>query len=388
MFYFNNRVRNIFFIAIVAIIGLGPLESFSIENYEVRTIYFIPTDSQDRSEWLNLDDIMKSIQSNYKDEMDRHGFSNQTFRLKTDKNGKVIVHKVKADHNKASYAGNSSSIIKELESKPEYNNPHTIYAVVAAGIKVFDGIGAGVAVAKPWGGWYGNGNSTYSGYAVSTEQPVRDHIEAIMRHEIGHTFGLSHILYNEGIYYDSGDYIMNGAGNKLTSLEAKWLSRVSHFNFNQPFRNNFAPKLDVFHGAVREDDNNITLRARVKDSDNDGIFMVYGKVNWWVVGWDTFDGKSGVEETLLTDIPDELLKAGSIRYYFMDIHGNWMYDFPEKFYTLPEKVNKNEDLNIVEDPIEDCIDCEIVVDKPDEMPRSVKPVRKLTVVWGSLKRRN
>ena len=387
MFYFT-RIGNIFFIAIVAIIGLGPIESFSREHYEINTIYFIPTDSQDRSEQLDLDDIMKSIQDTYRFEMERHGFPNQTFRLQTDQEGKAILHKVKGNHNKASYAGNPDSIIKELESKPSYNNPHTIYAVVVAGIEIFSGGRAGVAVAKPWGGWFGNGNSIYSGYALSIERPERDLIKAILQHELGHTFGLSHILYHRGTYYDSGDYIMSGAGDKLTKLEARWLSKVRHFKSNQPFRNNFAPTLDAFHGAVREDDNNITLRSRLKDPDNDGIFQVYGLVDSWVIGWDTLNGDSSVEETFLTDIPDELLKAGNITYYFMDIHGNWMYDFPEKFYTLPEKNNKNEDLNIVDDPVDDCIDCEVVVDKPNETPRSVKPVRKLTVVWGSLKRRN
>lgn len=110
MFY-NRRTALFFFIAIIAIIGLGPLESFSIEPYTVRVIYFQPTDSQDRSEWLDLDDIMKSIQITYQDEMNCHGFGNKTFELETNKDGKVIVHKVRGNQNKAAYFSNPASIV-------------------------------------------------------------------------------------------------------------------------------------------------------------------------------------------------------------------------------------------------------------------------------------
>ncbi|MDE0089615.1 MAG: hypothetical protein OXU23_28120 [Candidatus Poribacteria bacterium] len=370
---------------------------YAVNPYTVHTVYFIPKDSQDQSELLDLDDMMKSIQMTYQLEMDRHGFGNKTFELETDKDGKVVVHKVRGNHNKVIYANNSVSIIKELEAKPAYNDPHTIYAVVAAGIEIFEGGGAGVAVAKPWAGWFGNGNPTYSGYAVSTERPQRIHVESIIRHEIGHTFGLSHILYHRGTHYNSGDYIMHnaidGKGDELTEHEARWLSKVRHFNGNQPFRNNFAPKLTKFDGAVRVDDN-ITLKATIRDPDNDGIFQVYGKVDWWVIGWDTFDGNSGVEESFLTDIPDDLLKSGKITYYFMDIHGNWMYDFPDKSFTVPKKIkkppvtfNKNEDLGIPQNPTEECPGCKVDSIDVDDTPRSITSEFKLTTSWATIKSR-
>ncbi|MDE0315919.1 MAG: hypothetical protein OXM61_13520 [Candidatus Poribacteria bacterium] len=399
---FHNRKATLFYlIAIVAIIGLGSLESFSIEPYTVQTIYFIPTDSQDRSELLDLDDMMKSIRMTYQDEMIRHGFGNKTFELETNKDGKVVVHKVRGNHNKVSYFSNTSTVvIKELEQKG-FNDIHTVYAVVMAGMEIFEGGGAGLAVALPWGGWFGNGNSQYSGYAISIERD-KERVEGIMRHELGHTFGLSHTLYHRGHYYNS---IMNnargnnviGRADQLTELEARWLSKVRHFNNNQPFRNNFAPKLTTFHGAVREGDN-ITLKATIRDPNNDGIFQVYGLVDWWVIGWDIFDGNSGVEETSLSNIPDELLKSGKIAYYFMDIHGNWMYDFPDKSFTLPEKVKKkttkinfeakNEDLGIAQNPTQECPGCKIDPDNPDDTSRSIKPQRKLALTWGSLKQRN
>ena len=360
---------------------------YAVNPYSVHTIYFIPKDSQDRSEQLDLGDIMKSIQMTYQIEMERHGFGPKTFELETDKDGKVIVHKVRGNRNKADYFNNSASIIKELEAKPMYNNPHTIYAVVVAGIQVFSNTGGvGIAVAKPWAGWFGNGNPTYSGYALSTERSDRIHTQAIMQHELGHTFGLSHILYHRGVRYNSGVYIMNGSGDELTQLEARWLSKVRHFNHNQAFRNNFAPRLAKFHGAVRKGDN-ITLKATIRDPDNDGIFQVYGLVDWWIIGWDIFDGNLGIEESFLTDIPDDLLEAGKITYYFMDIHGNWMYDFPEKNYKLADKPKKNEDLESVKNPIDDCPGCKVDTVDVDDTPRSISSKFKLTTSWAAIKSR-
>lgn len=360
---------------------------YAANPYSVHTIYFMPKDSQDHSELLDLDDMMKSIQLTYQLEMERNGFGPKTFELETDKNGKVIVHKVRGNSNKAAYFSKPASIVmKELEQKG-FNNKHTIYAIIMAGIEIFAGGGTGVAVALPWGGWYGNGNSQYSGYAISTDRG-RNRIESIIRHELGHTFGLSHFLYHRGDYYNS---IMNnargdnpiGQEDQLTHLEARWLSKIRHFNGDQPFRNNFAPRLSKFDGAFRVGEN-IMLKATFRDLDNDGIFQAYGLVDWWVIGWDIFDGNSDVEHSLLRDIPDELLKSGKIAYFFMDIHGNWMYDFPDKVFTLPEKVNK-ENLGKDQNPIEDCPGCK--VDPIDDTPRSINSKSKLTTSWAAIKSR-
>lgn len=385
----------------IAVLFLFAFTILCEAEYIVKTIYFQPTNSQDRSDWLDLDNIMKSIQNTYQDEMSRHGFHNKTFELETDKVGNLILHKVRANQNKASYLSNPASIVIEELKQKGFNDIHTVYAIVMAGIEIFVGSGVGVAVAEPWAGWFGNGNSQYSGYAISTERPERKHVESIIRHELGHTFGLSHILYHRGIHYNSGDYIMHsnigGKGNQLTELEARWLSKVRHFNSDNPFRNNFAPQLTTFHGAVRVTDN-ITLKATITDPDNDGIFQVYGLVNWWVIGWDVFDGNSGVEESFLTDIPDDLLEDGKISYYFMDIHGNWMYDFPDKIYTLPKKPNKNGELTVIDfdkpnknvdlgqdTNEEDCPDCVIDENDLDEISRGVNSKSKLTTSWAALK---
>ena len=72
----------------------------------MRTVYFMPSNSINRSDWLDLDNIMKNNQEVYRNEMDRHRFPDKTFRLETDNQGQVIVHKFNGKHNKRNYSGN------------------------------------------------------------------------------------------------------------------------------------------------------------------------------------------------------------------------------------------------------------------------------------------
>ena len=313
------------------------------EAYQVKTVYFQPADSEDRSDLLDFDDLMKSIQETYRSEIERHGFGSKTFELELDRTGKVVVHHVKGRDNKVRYATESvlDLLIPELENRG-YKDKQTIYAVVLAGVELMRGSSTGVAVAKPFAGFHGNGHPEYSGYAISVELR-KSRIENILRHELGHTFGLSHLLFERGVHYTPGAYIMNNRGNgdNLVEAEARWLSKLRHFNVGAGFRNNFAPRLTTFRGAKRLENNNIEFSASVRDPDNDGVASVYAEVGSWVIGWQFFDGDSHIEDVVLTDIPEDVLRGKSIGYYFMDVHGNWMYDFPNKFFTLPPKHKDN-----------------------------------------------
>ena len=206
----------------------------------------------------------------------------------------------------------------------------------------------GVAVPRPFAGFHGNGHPEYSGYAISVELQ-RSRVENILQHELGHTFGLSHLLFEQGVRYTPGAYIMNNKGNgdDLVEAEARWLSKLRHFNVGAGFRNNFAPRLTTFRGAKRLENNNIEFSASVRDPDNDGVASVYAEVDSWVIGWQFFDGDSHIEDVVFTDIPEDVLRGKSIGYYFMDVHGNWMYD-SNKSFTLPPKHKENV-LHIVPD---------------------------------------
>lgn len=59
----------------------------SIAKFDVYVIYFKPTDAPDIDHEYH-DKIMKDIQQYFQSEMTRHGFTDKTFPLELDKNGR------------------------------------------------------------------------------------------------------------------------------------------------------------------------------------------------------------------------------------------------------------------------------------------------------------
>ena len=94
------------------------------------------------------------------------------------------------------------------------------------------------------------------------------------------------------------------------------------------------------------------------------------------------------------DIQEELSRKGfndkqsmsnEIWIQIMDVHGNWRYHHP-KTYILPDDVNKNEDLNIVEDGIviTDCPGCKNDLDDLDKWNVTTSK-NQLTTTWANIK---
>lgn len=307
-----------FLISTFILLLWGSSQCFSLDPYTVRTVYFIPSDSDDRSDWLDLDDIMKSTQSIYRDEMHRHGFPNKTFRLELDDKGDVVVHKIRSNHNKAYYFHNTMAIVRdELRLRFDKRN---IYVVVMAGMNAFQSGGAaGVATAHP-GGWWDKGED--HGYALSTET-TRDTTEQVILHELGHTFGLLHIRL-----YNPKDYIL-GSGRKLAEHEARWLSKM--YYFNDVWRFGFAPSIGNVHDVELIDEDNV--RFRLSLSDNNGLHQVYIGIRDYVIGWKFLDGQHS--DISAFDVNRQLvLDESSFWIRAMDSHGNWLYY--DRDYVLPE----------------------------------------------------
>ena len=361
MFVLKRLIFGIF----VSFILFSGLSNISSADYQVKTIYFIPTDSQDRSAELDLDDIMKSIQLTCQLEMERHGFHG-TFELETDKEGKVIVHRVKGDENKAYYAGGTFFRVKEeLESK-SYNDRDSIYITIMADMKLLEnGLAEGVASGMPYGGLWGN--DFYSGYAMIAEgiDRANNRFERVIRHELCHCFGLKHVISD-----DRNRYIMGG-GHELSIDQARWLSRNHYFNVR--WNNNHAPKVTKFHGAFVYKKDKIMFRADVHD--HDGLFQSYAHVNGNAIAFSFYHGDKNIVMDFV-DIDRKYLHSDSIGFHIMDIHGNWMWYGPVK-YILPEiptdeEVNKNPNL---------------LTDEDHEIPNSIFVSDNLVTSWAVIKSR-
>ena len=298
---------------------LIPVASESVEPYTVRTVYFIPTDSIDRSDWLDLDNIMKNNQEVYSSEMDRHGFPGKTFKLETDNQGQVIVHKFNGKHDKAHYSGDTISLVKQ-ELEVNFNDKKNIYVIVMAGMPALQfGKAGGVAAARP-GGWWNKGED--HAYVVSGET-TKANTEQVILHELGHAFGLHHI-----VLYDPQEFIL-GSGKKLSLHEASWLSKSYYFNNVWIF--GFAPSIVKFHGAEAfgEDD----IRFRVDVSDPNGLHQAYAFLNTNIVGWNFLDGNN---DTAIIDVERRFVENNTtIWIQLMDNHGNWLW-YREN-YVLPEQ---------------------------------------------------
>ena len=316
MKHFNQRNKALLTLLLLLFILLPVAES--VEPYTVRTVYFMPTDSIDKSDWLDLDKIMKNNQEVYESEMDRHGFHGKTFRLETDNQGQVIIHKFNGKHNKAHYSGDTLSlVVKELQDK--FLDRNNIYAVVMAGMPALQsGQAGGVANANP-GGWWNKGED--HGYIVSGET-TKANTEQVILHELGHVFGLWHI-----VLYDPPDFIL-GSGKKLSLHEARWLSKSYYFNDVWNF--GFAPNIVKFHGAEVFGDDDI--RFRVDVTDPNGLHQAYAFLNTSIVGWDFLDGNN---DTAIFDVERNLVSNNTtIWIQLMDDDGNWLWY--RKNYVLPK----------------------------------------------------
>ena len=316
MFVFRN-LTVVFFIFII--IFITNAQTLSAQPYSIQTVYFIPNDSEDKSAWLDLGDIMKNIQSVYQNEMDRHGFPSKTFRLETDNKGDVIVHKFKGKHNKAHYGGGTIGIVIDELRDSGFSNERTIYAIVMAGMNALQSNTAlGVASARP-GGWFIEGKD--HGYALSAET-TKEQVERIMMHELGHTFGLWHIAL-----YDPSDQIM-GSGKKLSLHESRWLSK--HHYFNDVFNFSFAPSISNFHKTEVLDNNHI--RFRIDASDPEGLHQIYVAKNTNILGWDYIKGVNDssnfdIGRWFVSDVEEPIWVQ------LMDNNGNWVWY--QKYYKLP-----------------------------------------------------
>ena len=179
---------------ILILISVSSLSSLA--KFDVHVIYFKPTDAPDIDHEYQ-DKIMKDIQKYYQSEMTRHGFTDKTFPLETDKDNNLIIHTINAKHNGDHYFRNDMfDMFKELiepELPFKFNNLQNwdsrdnVHLIVVGGVRMDRNLLGTQGMGFTWlAGRYG-GNATVN---MNYIEEFPNHYLGLIAHELGHAFAL------------------------------------------------------------------------------------------------------------------------------------------------------------------------------------------------------
>ncbi len=179
---------------ILILISVSSLSS--IAKFDVHVIYFKPTDAPDIDHEYH-DKIMKDIQKYYQSEMTRHGFTDKTFPLETDKDNNLIIHTINAKHNGDHYfRSDMFDMFKEL-IEPEFpfkfnnlqnwNSRDNVHLIVVGGVRMDRNLLGTQGMGFTWlaGKW--GGNATVN---MNYIKEFPNHYLGLVAHELGHAFAL------------------------------------------------------------------------------------------------------------------------------------------------------------------------------------------------------
>jgi len=334
--------------------------------FVVETIFFKPTDADVVSD-AKISGLVKDAQELYASEMDLQGFGRKTFRVETDLNGNVKVHRVNGKHEWRHYSNNTwQKILPEL---PNRFNPDTapwekqdnIRLVIVGGVVLFDG--------RAWGyGWPRHSNR-YGGSCLVAANSGHLNV-SLIAHELGHCFGLYHKPEGRA-----------GPPSFLEHYEARWLDK--HYHFNRRVNNFTFPKIDAARPKMTALPGN-KVKFELGVFSNHGLHqaMIFRKSDIRVIDWDYLNGENRDTITLYANRNEW---ANQMVLEVMDALGN--YTQKDVFISLPEPEeveveNKNPDLNIDKE-VEEVEE----VKEVSREPWTITPSGKIATTWARLKMR-
>ena len=88
------------------------------ESRAVRLLYFLPNNRQFRAEVVQkMKEEIQRIQRFYTQQMQAHGYGNNTFQFESNAQGEAIVHRVDGERPDHSYLPGDQKIVEEIERR-------------------------------------------------------------------------------------------------------------------------------------------------------------------------------------------------------------------------------------------------------------------------------
>ena len=225
------------------------------EPRAVRLVYFLPNNRQFRAEVVQkMKEEIQQIQTFYAQQMQAHGYGNNTFLFEVNAQGTPVVHRVDGEHPDHSYLPGDQKIVEEIERL--FDIRKNIYWIVldtsTAGLGgQIQGIGRRV--------------SKNGGYALV---PDAFHwTEAA--HELGHAFGLLHDFRDD-------DYLMSyGKGrDRLSACAAAFLATHLYFNPAADEKNNQENSRITLLSSPEYSVGSRSISVQLEVEDPDGLRQV------------------------------------------------------------------------------------------------------------------
>ena len=278
-------------------------------SFTVRTLYFLPINTTPQQDIdTTIDRLVKSAQQYYLDEIGRHGYTPKTFKVETDKDGDIVVHRINGKYSNQHYYQKRSSIVDELPQ--QFTSQNNISLIFIEGTELVRPEICGL-------GWDFVGTGISRGFALFPA--AGDCLTvSVIAHELGHTFGLRH-------NNNSSTYLMGAGNDHLAHCEVEWLN-VHHY-FNASHILNAAPTITRTY--VPEVVENNKVRFKVDVSDTDGLVQAHFFVPTGIeiVGCTSMTGRKGTAEVIVPKW--RIANEEKLTVQIMDIRGNYyLYSIP------------------------------------------------------------
>ena len=306
-------------------------------DYLVKTIYFKPNNVNN----VPFDKIrgwMDDVQELYMDEMSRHGYGNQTFKLEREHNGNVKVNVVNGNHPSWKYETDTWDNIKTELNEGWKDYQKNIHVFILGGTNT---VGQNDACCV-WGVGWPVYNFNFGGACFVAENANTDMV-SLIAHEIGHSFSL---------YHNNSSSSFMGPGRGLLEYEARWLSMHYFFNPNRVITWQH-PKVNRVFNVEEVEPNIISIMLSIESPNNLHQVVVMDS-NILVLGWKYINGEDTNIDLKLDR--SKLIGKSRLTFMTMDIFG--AFNFHYYNFTMPPRFiedvvveketnrTKNEDIGV------------------------------------------